>query len=125
MRDQLAPQTLIVGNGDVETRQQGQELAAKYHLDGIMIGRGIFHDPFLFASESPWPKHTKQQRVALFAKHIQLFIETWKDGERPIAPLNKFCKIYINGFDGAKELREQLMDAQSTQELLEILEKHK
>ncbi len=124
LRDQIAPQTLIVGNGDVESRQQGEELAAKYQLDGIMVGRGIFHDPFLFAKQSPWSTYSKQQRIDLFAKHINLFVETWK-GERPIAPLNKFCKVYIHDFDGAKELREQLMDAQSADELLSILEQNR
>lgn len=121
MRDQIAPDTLFVGNGDVQNRQQGLELAERYQLDGIMIGRGIFHDPYAFAEQSPWLEFTKEQRVALFAKHVELFVETWKDNERPIAPLNKFCKIYINHFDGAKELRERLMDATSAEELLNIL----
>jgi len=121
MRDQIAPDTIFVGNGDVQNRQQGLELAKKYQLDGIMIGRGIFHDPYAFAEQSPWLDFTKEQRIALFAKHVELFVETWKDNERPIAPLNKFCKIYINHFDGAKELRERLMDANSTEELLDIL----
>lgn len=116
MRDQIAPGTLIVGNGDIETRQQGLELAQKHTLDGVMIGRGIFHDPFVFAENSPWRNYTKEQRIALFRKHIDLFDKTWQ-GTRPIAPLNKFCKVYINNFDGAKELREQLMDADSLDEL--------
>ena len=121
LRDRLAPHTLIAGNGDVQNRAHGLELAHMHGLDGIMIGRGVFHDPFAFAQTSPWPGFTKTQRVALFAKHIQLFAETWQGGERPIHTLNKFCKIYIQSFDGAKELRERLMAAQTTGELLRIL----
>ena len=121
LRDRLAPQTKLVGNGDVENRAQGTELAEKYGLDGIMIGRGIFHDPFAFAKASPWPEHTKARRIALYQKHVQLFVDTWQYNERPIALLNKFCKIYINGFDGAKELRETLMRARSGDELLSLL----
>jgi tRNA-dihydrouridine synthase len=121
LRDKIAPQTLIVGNGDVQSRQQGLELAKEYQLDGIMIGRGIFHDPFAFAQESPWPSYTKEQRAALYAKHVKLFAETWTSEDRRIATLNKFCKIYINGFDGAKELRERLMSATSAEELLNLL----
>jgi tRNA-dihydrouridine synthase len=121
MRDQLAPQTIFVGNGDVANRAQGMELAEKYQLDGIMIGRGIFQDPYAFASESPWLTFDKNARMELFEKHIRLFQATWPNGERKIAPLNKFCKIYINHFDGAKELREHLMNATSTEELLNIL----
>src|SRR5205814_545483 len=108
LRDKLAPDTLIIGNGDVLTRQQGLELAKQHQLDGIMIGRGVFHDPFVFAEQSPWENYSKSERLNLYKKHVQLFAETWQAGERPIHTLNKFCKIYINGFDGAKELREQL-----------------
>jgi tRNA-dihydrouridine synthase len=122
LRDRIAPQTLIVGNGDVKSRQQGLELAQKYQLDGVMVGRGIFHDPFLFAEHSPWAEYDKQQRLALFARHVKLFAATWQDSERRIVMLNKFCKIYVNGFDGAKELREKFMDAASTDELLSLID---
>jgi tRNA-dihydrouridine synthase len=121
LRDQIAPDTLIVGNGDVQSRQQALELSQTYQLDGIMIGRGVFHDPFVFAEQSPWPDFTREQRIELYKKQVQLFTYTWRNRERPVQTLNKFCKIYIQGFDGAKELREQLMAAQSTDELLAIL----
>jgi tRNA-dihydrouridine synthase len=124
LRDKLAPETLIVGNGDVMNRQQGIELAERYGLDGIMIGRGIFHDPFAFAADSPWETIAEQERVQLYKRHVELFKATWQEGERPIHTLNKFCKIYINGFDGAKEFREELMAADSTDELLVMLDEH-
>lgn len=121
LRDRLAPDTLIVGNGDVTNHEHGLQLAKQYGLDGIMIGRGIFQDPYVFAKDSPWADISRAQRLDLFRRHVSLFAETWQAGERPIHTLNKFCKIYVNGFDGAKELREQLMNAQSTEELLGIL----
>ena len=121
-RDDLGSKTLIVGNGDVESRAHGEELARKYKLDGIMIGRGVFHDPFVFAEQSPWDAYTKEQRIGLYKKQVELFAATWQDGERPVHTLNKFCKIYIQGFDGAKELREQLMAASNTTELLHLLQ---
>ncbi len=122
LRDRIAPGTLIVGNGDIETRQQGKELAEKHRLDGVMIGRGVFHDPFVFASDSPWESYSKEQRIELYSQHVKLFADTWQNRERNVKTLNRFCKVYINGFDGAKELREQLMSAQSTDELLSLLE---
>lgn len=121
LRDAHAPDTLIVGNGDVMNYAEGLELAKRYGLDGIMIGRGVFHDPYAFSEHSPWETITPEERIALYTKHVKLFAETWQPGQRPIHTLNKFCKIYINGFDGAKELREQLMNAHSTDELLHIL----
>jgi tRNA-dihydrouridine synthase len=124
MRDKLSPTTKIIGNGDVLSRAQGLELAQKYQLDGIMIGRGVFHDPFVFGKNSPWATYTKQQRLELYAKHVKLFAETWKNDERRVHTLNKFCKIYVQDFNGAKELREELMAAKSTDELLVLIDRN-
>ena len=121
LRDEYAPATKIVGNDDITSRQQGIELVKQYHVDGIMIGRGVFQDPFVFSEQSPWSGYLKDQKLALFEKHVRLFAQTWQNDERPPVLLNKFCKIYIQGFDGAKELREKLMGAHSTSELLELL----
>ncbi len=121
LRDQTAPDTLIIGNGDVQDRLQGLALQKQSGVDGIMIGRGVFHDPFAFSKDSPWESFSPDQRIALYKKHVELFADTWKNRERPIHTLNKFCKIYINHFDGAKELREKLMQAKSTDELLNLL----
>jgi tRNA-dihydrouridine synthase len=121
MRDSISPETLMVGNGDVKNYYHGKELAEKYKLDGVMIGRGIFDDPFAFSEKSPWPNYTKGQKIALYKKQVKLFTETWKNNERRIETLNKFCKVYINGFDGAKESREKLMAAKSADELMMLL----
>lgn len=120
-RDALSLDTLIVGNGDVESHMQAADLIHAHQLDGVMIGRGIFHNPFVFAKSSPWQYYGSGQRIALYRRHIELFEQTWLPGERPVQTLNKFCKVYINGFDGAKELREQLMAATTTDDLLAIL----
>lgn len=122
MRDRLSPATLLVGNGDVLTRRQGEGLAKQYDLDGIMIGRGIFYDPYIFAKQSVWAQITKQQRVDLYKKHVELFTKTWQNNERRVPTLNKFCKMYIQNFAGAKDLREVLMHTQTSHELLDILE---
>lgn len=121
LRDKTAPGTLIVGNGDVRNRQHGLELAEKYRLDGVMIGRGLFEDPFAFAERSPWPDMPAEKRIALYKQHVELFAKTWRSRERPIVTLNKFCKIYINNFPGAKELREKLMHAADAAELIRLL----
>lgn len=120
-RDELAPDTLLVGNGDAIDHAHGLQLAEECGLDGIMIGRGIFQDPFAFAPVSNWEAVSKDDRVELYTKHVKLFADTWQTGERPVHTLNKFCKIYINGFDGAKELRERLMASTDPAELLQIL----
>lgn len=122
MRTALKLNTLIVGNGDVMNKQQGMQLARAHNLDGIMIGRGVFHDPFAFAETSPWSEASKAERIALFHRHVKLYKNTWNHGERPVHTLNKFCKIYINGFDGAVTTREHLMRCESADEILGVLD---
>lgn len=121
MRDRLAPDTLVVANGDIASRQQGLALAKKYGLDGVMIGRGVFQDPLAFSSSNNWGRYSREEKVDLYRKQVELFQKTWRAGERNIKTLNKFCKVYVNGFDGAKELREKLMAANSVEELLKLL----
>lgn len=122
MRDHISPDTLIIGNGDIKDRAQGLELSARYSLDGIMIGRGIFHDPYLFAGDkSPWADMSKQQKLELFKKHVELFAKTWSKGERRFETLKKFVKIYVNGFDNASDLRDKIMHCNTPDEILKII----
>jgi tRNA-dihydrouridine synthase len=121
LRDSLSPSTLIVGNGDVMSRREAEELAEKYGLDGVMIGRGVLHDPFVFAKNSPWGQWTKNQKLALFGKHIELYLNTYEGKELHFEALRKFCKLYINGFDGASELRVKFMETDNPQQVLELL----
>lgn len=118
LRDRIAPSIKLVGNGDILSRKQGEQLASQYGLDGIMIGRGIFNDPYVFSQESPWPSLNKIERIKLYISHVEMFNKTWGNNERPVHTLNKFCKIYISGFNNAKEIREKLMNSSSSEELL-------
>src|SRR5581483_5680473 len=77
IRDRVAPETICIGNGDVRNRRHGLELAERYKLDGVMIGRGIFQDPYAFADKSPWELFSREDRIALFKKHVELFADTW------------------------------------------------
>ncbi len=121
LRDKVSPNTLIVGNGDVLSREQAEKLAKEYKLDGIMIGRGIFNDPYIFSKNSPWQDMTKEQKLGLFKYHVELFHKTW-GSTRPVKILNKFCKVYINNFEGASEIREKLMAAKDFDELLSLID---
>jgi tRNA-dihydrouridine synthase len=121
LRDYISPTTLIVGNGDVIDRDQAEQLASKHKLDGVMIGRGIFSDPFAFSNSSSWQSKTEQDKIRLYIKHIKLHQETYKERERKFETLRKFCKLYINGFAGASALREKFMQTNSPEEALELL----
>lgn len=121
LRDEISPETKIVLNGDIMSHEQGNELAEKYGVDGIMIGRGIFHNPYVFEPNSRWSEVSREDRIALLKKHIELHDEIYPDGQRPFSPLKKFAKVYISDFSGASELRDQIMHTNSVPEALDVL----
>lgn len=122
LRDEIAPNTLLTINGDIRDRKHGLELAEQYGIDGIMIGRGIFKDPFAF-SEGIEP--TQEQLLELLHLHLNLFDKYNEELEpRKFDPLKRFFKIYLHSFPNAAELREKLMHAKTTTEAREILSQH-
>ncbi|MDQ0268580.1 tRNA dihydrouridine synthase [Cytobacillus purgationiresistens] len=120
LRDQVAPDTLLTINGDIPDRQTGLKLAHQYGVDGIMIGRGIFKNPFAFEKE---PKdHSSKELLDLLRLHLDLHDKYSKLEPRPFKPLPRFFKIYVRGFQGASELRNQLMSTKSTNEVRALLD---
>lgn len=120
LRDEVAPQTLLTINGDIRDRQHGEELVREYGVDGVMIGRGIFHNPFAFETE---PRvHSKEELVDLLRLQLDLHDKYSAEFEpRKFEPLKRFFKIYIREFDGASELREKLMHTKTTDEARQLL----
>lgn len=137
LRDAVAPHTLLMINGDIRDRGHGLALAGAHPgVNGIMIGRGVFANPFCFAAGDTGYLHSQnnleQNKVIsidddsvtarytelfdLLNYHLDLFDRYQPQTGRPFETLKRFFKIYIKGFDGAKELRDQLMHATSTDE---------
>ena len=124
LRDKISPGTLIIGNGDVVDRNQGLELAEKYNLDGVMIGRGALTNPLAFSINNHWESFSIEQKLDLYLKHLILFAHTWENA-KPIHTINKFCKLYISGFNGAKELREKLMSLPNEDKIIQEINSYK
>jgi tRNA-dihydrouridine synthase len=123
LRDELAPHTLLTINGDIRDRAHGEALVQEYGVDGIMIGRGVFANPFAFDT-SP-KERSKADLLALLEYQLDLYDQYQPQLLRPFETLKRFFKIYIRDFDGAGELRNILMQTKSTQEVREILDKEK
>ncbi|MCM2981484.1 tRNA-dihydrouridine synthase [Niallia circulans] len=121
LRDRVAPNTLLTINGDIPDRQTGLELAEKYGVDGVMIGRGIFKNPFAFEKE---PKeHSSKELLDLLRLHLDLHDKYSQELEtRSFKALHRFFKIYVKGFRGASELRNQLMSTQSSDDVRAMLD---
>ncbi|MCM3088042.1 tRNA-dihydrouridine synthase [Bhargavaea ginsengi] len=121
LRDRVAPDTLLTINGDIPDRQKGLELVEKYGVDGVMIGRGIFKNPFAFEKE---PKeHSTTENLDLLRLHLDLHDKYIEEVPRSITALHRFFKIYVKGFRGAGELRNLLMQTKSTDEARALLDR--
>ena len=126
LRDAIAPQTLLTINGDIRDRAHGMALVAAHPgVNGVMIGRGVFADPFCFAprvdSVAQGSSSMVQRNFALLRYHLDLFDHWQPQLGRPYETLKRFYKIYIRDFDGAKELRDQLMHTTSTDDARRII----
>ena len=120
LRDEIAPNTLLTINGDIPDRKTGLELAEKYGIDGVMIGRGIFNNPFAFEKEPR--EHTSKELLDLLRLHLTLFDKYATSETRQFKSLRRFFKIYVRSMRGASELRHQLMSTETTNEVRALLD---
>ncbi len=116
IRNELGSQTVIIGNGDLQSVADAQEKVAASGADGAMIGRGIFGKPWLFAQTEP----ALPERLRILVEHTKLFEELLGD-IKSFAIMKKHFKAYVEGFDGAKELRTELMECGSAAEVGKIV----
>lgn len=112
-------QTLYIANGDVATLKEAHEKNFKYEIDGVMIGRGIFGNPWFFDSTRDPDTISIREKLEVMLEHTALFLEKLGDVKN-FAIMKKHYKAYVNGFDGAKDLRVKLMESDS----YEKIEKH-
>ncbi len=128
---QMAKDTgvMIFGNGDVQTLAEAREKVAQYGVDGVMIGRGIFGNPWLFSEKTDM---TLEDKLRVMVEHTKLFEELYGQTEtnkklfnghtKNFAIMKKHYKAYVKGFDGASEVREHLMAAENATEVEKIVQ---
>lgn len=108
---------LIFGNGDVNTIEQARIRAHETGADGVMIGRGIFGNPWFFRDSY---KPSISERLEVLVEHSLLFEKLLGDIKN-FAIMKKHFKAYVNGWDGAKELRVKLMEVEGAEQVKEII----
>lgn len=110
--------TIILGNGDVKSVTQGKQLAHETGCDGVMVGRGIFGTPWFFNEEVHNAGKSVKERLEICVEHTKLYEEKLGD-IKSFAIMKKHFKAYVNGFDGAKELRVELMECSNSADVEE------
>lgn len=115
LRDEISPETLLLGNGDVESMDDARRKIAETGIDGAMLGRAIFGAPWLFEERVP----TKEERIEALLRLARYFEELTP--KKSFHILKKHVKAFVNGWDGAAELRAKLMECESAQEMERVV----
>ncbi len=146
LRDALSPGTVIIGNGDVLTADDGYQKAHAYGVDGVMIGRALFGNPWFFhpTKRVPYkmtslPTHgvdrdsimvsdttdgaleyvSIAERLHVLVEHSKLFLELLP--HKNFAVMKKHYKAYVGGWPGAAELRQKLMQANTVDDIEQVV----
>ncbi len=145
IRNKMGVKTKIIGNGDVRDMEHGKKLAEDTGCDGIMIGRAVFGNPWIFKDyrsgfNSKFSQvlgrgrkrgHTNSKilisstpttkvKLKVLVEHTKLF-EKLLGKIKNFSVMKKHYKAYVNGFDGAKELRMKLMETKNSKEVEKII----
>lgn len=118
LRDRIAPDTKIIGNGDVETIAEARQKAHDTGCDGVMIGRGIFGNPWVFAGRAKEDTSRDDKLVALlsFARDFEKL-----QPAKSFHLVRKHVKAFTAGFEGSAQLRAALMETQSADDIERVI----
>ena len=117
LRNEISPETLIIGNGDALDIEDAKKKVKDTGCDGVMLGRAIFGNPWLFSNKK---ENSLENKLKVLVEHTKLF-EKLLGKVKSFNIMKKHYKAYVNGWDGAKELRVKLMDAQNAKEVEKII----
>ncbi|MEW5922490.1 MAG: tRNA dihydrouridine synthase DusB [Candidatus Zixiibacteriota bacterium] len=113
----------VIGNGDVNTPQDAEQMFAETGCDAIMIGRAAMRDPTVFRRINAYlenreilPEPGVEEKINLALEHSRLIVE--KFGERHGAMvMRKHLAWYSKGFQGGADLRRMLKSVNSYQDI--------
>ena len=127
IRDRIASGTILLGNGDVDSLEMARKNVERSGMDGVMVGAGVFGNPWFFSGKVPGA----QERLERLVTHTELFEKLYhSDDPKTIGAggrlknfevMKKHYKSYTVGFDGAKELRIELMAAEKAKDVRKIV----
>ncbi len=146
LRNELSPDTLIIGNGDVLSMADARSKVAASGVDGAMVGRALFGNPWFFHPTTALPLRMKAlpthgvaledisaadasdtgvqyvtipERLRVMIEHSYLFCELLPF--KNFAVMKKHYKAYVNGFPGAVPLRIKLMEQDSPEAVEQVV----
>lgn len=122
LRNEISPETIIIGNGDVESIADGKKKIKETGCDGVMVGRGIFGNPWFFSGKILNDIPPKE-RLTVMLEHARAFDEMLGDIKN-FAIMKKHFKAYVSGWEGSKELRVKLMECEDLASVEKVVEEY-
>lgn len=117
----------VIGNGDIDSPQKAKLMLDKYGVDGIMIGRAALGNPWMlyrtvkYLEEGVlYPEPTPKERIDICALHLDRLIAL-KGEKVAVQEMRKHAAWYIKGIRGAAAIRTKINQAETREELLDIL----
>ncbi|HPF52481.1 MAG TPA: tRNA-dihydrouridine synthase [Draconibacterium sp.] len=114
LKNNLKPHIPFHGNGDVFSYEKGLERVEETGVDGVMVGRGIFQNPWFFDPDKV--EISMEERINKLLEHTRLFEQTWSP-DKNFNILKRFYKIYLNSFPGVAKMRADLMEVKNYNEV--------
>ena len=109
----------MFGNGDVKNLEEAEIKSELYHLDGIMLGRAVFGNPWLFNKKIKKENIPPKKIIQALLLHLRLF-KKYHSYKNP-ALMKKHFNAYISGWPKVKNLRIKLMKTKNLSEAEKIL----
>jgi nifR3 family TIM-barrel protein len=122
IRNRVAPNTILLGNGDVSSLEDAKNKVKETGCDGVMIGRGIFGNPWFFSGRIV-SEISPKERLEVMLEHAKAFDKLLGDVKN-FAIMKKHFKAYVSGWEGAKELRVKLMETNNLKEVNKIVKEY-
>jgi tRNA-dihydrouridine synthase B len=112
---------IVLGNGDIKSIEQAERVCAETGCDGVMIGRAIFGNPWLFNRERRLEDITMDVLLETMLAHCRLYVEVFGDDKKFVV-MRKHLMAYASGFPGAKELRMSFEKVYSIADVVSAVE---
>lgn len=107
--------TLVLGNGNIGSLKEAYERIKTYGLDGVLVGRASFGNPWFFTGHRP----TKEEKMRVALEHCEAFTKLTPSGH--FVSLRKHLGWYLKGLEGSHKLKPRLMTANTIEDIREIL----
>ena len=119
----------VIGNGDVIDEESALEMFKETNVDGIMIGRGAFGNPWIFReilhylkTGEKLPKPTNEEKLEVIKKHVELAVK--EKGEIAVKELRKHIAWYTKNLKNSSEFRNKINTIEQEDELINYIDEY-